>query len=135
MDTNTATALLKEELRKFRGVWKQISYERDGIKEPLDEQGWCPTTTFTDTEFTVTLADGSVPLKGSYTINPSRYPKTVNWTDTIGEDAGKTLLAIYFFEEDRLCFCAAYPGLKRPTAFRTRPGQVMRTFRRERSDE
>jgi hypothetical protein len=51
--------------------------------------------------------------------------------DTIGEDAGQTLLAIYALEDDRLIFCAAYPGLERPTEFRTRPGQVLRVFRRE----
>jgi hypothetical protein len=51
--------------------------------------------------------------------------------DTIGEDAGKTLLAIYALEDDRLMFCAAYPGLERPTQFSTQPGQVLRVFQRE----
>ena len=60
-----------------------------------------------------------------------REPKTVDWTDTIGEDAGKTLLAIYSLEGDRLVFCAAYPGQERPTEFRTRPGQVLRVSQRE----
>jgi len=101
------------------------------VTEPLDEQGWDPITTFTAEEFVVTLADGSIPIKGTYRIDPTRNPKTVDWRDTIGEDAGKTLLAIYDLQDDRLIFCAAYPGLERPTEFRTRPGQVMRVFQRE----
>src|SRR5215467_6127966 len=122
---------VEEELKRFEGTWKQIAYERDGVTEPLDEQGWDPITTFTAEEFVVTLADGSIPIKGTYRIDPTLNPKTVDWMDTIGEDAGKTLLAIYAFQEDRLIFCAAYPGLERPTEFRTRPGQVLRIFKRE----
>ena len=122
---------IEEGRRKFRGVWKQIVYEREGVKEPLDEQGWEPKATFTDEEFIVTLADGSIPIRGTYRIDPTCHPKTIDWTDTIGEDAGKTLLAIYVLDADRLTFCAAYPGLERPTEFRTRAGQVLRVLQRE----
>ena len=45
----------------------------------------------------------------------------------------KTLLAIDRLEEDRFTFCAAYPGLERPTEFKTRPGQVLRISERERA--
>jgi uncharacterized protein (TIGR03067 family) len=132
--TNDSTSLpddIEDELKRFQGTWRQVAYERDGVKEPLDEQGWDPITTFTAEEFVVTLADGSIPIKGTYRIDPTRNPKTVDWMDTIGEDAGKTLLAIYDLQEDRLIFCAAYPGLERPTEFRTRPGQVLRVFQRD----
>jgi uncharacterized protein (TIGR03067 family) len=122
---------IEEELKKFQGTWKQVRYERDGLREPPDEQGWEPLTTFAGKEFVVTLADGSIPIKGTYRLDPTRNPKTVDWTDTIGEDAGKTLLAIYSLNGDRLVFCAAYPGLERPTEFRTRPGQVLRVLQHE----
>lgn len=135
MSFDPMDARVQEELERFRGEWKQIAYERDGEKEPLDEeQGWEPRTTFTDREFVVTLADGSVPIRGTYRIDPTQDPKTVDWSDTIGEDAGQTLLAIYSLEGDRLTFCAAYPGLERPSEFRTRPGQVLRVFVRQPSE-
>jgi uncharacterized protein (TIGR03067 family) len=126
----TLSDTLEEELNRFQGTWKQVAYERDGVTEPLDEQGWNPITTFTGDEFVVTLADGTIPIKGTYRIDPTRHPKTVDWMDTIGEDAGKTLLAIYALEDDRLMFCAAYPGLRRPEEFKTQPGQVLRVFQR-----
>src|ERR1043165_9849063 len=132
--TNDSTSLpddIENELKRFQGIWTQVAYERDGVKEPLDEEGWDPITTFTGSEFVVTLADGSIPIKGTFRIDPTRNPKTVEWMDTIGEDAGQTLLAIYALEDDRLIFCAAYPGLERPREFRARPGQVLRVFRRE----
>ncbi len=122
---------IEEELKKFQGTWKQVGHERDGLREPPDERGSEPITTFVGKEFVVTLADGSIPIKGTYRLDPTRNPKTVDWTDTIGEDAGKTLLAIYSLNGDRLVFCAACPGLERPTEFRTRPGQVLRMLQRE----
>ena len=130
-DATSFPDAITEEMKKFQGTWKQIAYERDGMTEPLDEQGWEPRVTFVGDTFVVTLADGSIPIKGTYKLDPTRDPKTVDWMDSIGEDAGKTLLAIYSLEGDRLVFCAAYPGLERPTEFRTRPGQVLRFSQRE----
>jgi uncharacterized protein (TIGR03067 family) len=125
------TDAITEEMKRFQGTWKQIAYERDGVPEPLDEQGWEPRVTFTGDAFVVTLANGNIPIKGTFKLDPTRDPKTVDWTDTIGEDAGKTLLAIYSLEGDRLVFCAAYPGQERPTELRTRLGQVLRVSQRE----
>ena len=130
-DNTSVPDAVTDEIVKLQGTWKQIAYERDGVTEPLDEQGWKPRVTFTGSSFVVTLADSSIPIKGTYRVDPTRSPKTIDWTDTIGEDAGKTLLAIYSLEGDRFVFCAAYPGLERPTEFRTRPGQVLRVSQRE----
>jgi uncharacterized protein (TIGR03067 family) len=123
-----------EEMERLQGTWKQIGYERDGVTDLLDELGWEPRSTFVGDTFFVTLADGSIPIRGTYKIDPTRNPKAVDWTDIIGEDAGKTLLAIYRLEEDLFTFCAAYPGQERPTEFKTRPGQVLRVSRRERGE-
>jgi uncharacterized protein (TIGR03067 family) len=117
-------------MARLAGTWKQVGYERDGVLEPLDEHGWEPRTTFSGDAFVVTLADGSVPIRGTYKLDPTRNPKTVDWTDSVGEDAGKTLLAIYRLEGDSFTFCAASPGLARPTEFKTRTGQVLRVCRR-----
>ena len=120
-----------EEMSKLQGTWKQIVYERDGVREPPDEQGWEPTVAIVGDRFVVTLADGSTPIRGRYRLDPSADPKRIDWLDEVGEDAGKTIPAIYFLEGDRFVFCAAYTqGLERPTEFRTGPGQVLRDSRR-----
>ena len=123
--------VMMEEMERLQGTWRQIAYERDGVTEPLDEQGWEPRVTFTGDTFVVRLADGSTPIRGTFKLDPTRDPKAIDWTDTFGEDAGKTFLAIYSLEGDRFTFCAAYPGQERPTEFRTRPGQVLRVHQRE----
>ncbi len=122
---------MTEDVKKLQGTWKQIAYEKDGVKEPLDEQEWEPRVTFAGDTFVVTLADGSTAIKGTYKLDPTREPKAVDWTDTFGADAGKTFLAIYSLEGDRFTFCAADEGQERPTEFTTRPGQVLRVSQRE----
>jgi uncharacterized protein (TIGR03067 family) len=120
-----------EELEKFQGTWRQVAHERDGVADPPDERGWEPRVTFRGDTFVVTLADGSTPIKGTYKVDPTREPKALDLTDTFEADAGKTFLAIYALEGDRLTFCAADAGQERPTEFRTRPGQDLRVSRRE----
>jgi uncharacterized protein (TIGR03067 family) len=118
-------------MERLQGTWRQIAYERDGVVDPPDERGWEPRVTFTGDTFVVTLADGSTPIRGTFKLDPARAPKAIDWSDTAGEDAGKTLLAVYSLDGDRFTFCAAYPGRERPTEFRTKPGQVLRVHQRE----
>ena len=120
-----------EELEKFQGTWRQIAHERDGVTDPPDEQGWEPRVTFAGDAFVVTQADGSTPIKGTFKIDPTREPKALDLTDTFGADGGKTFLAIYALEGDRLTFCAADAGQERPTEFRTGLGQDLRVSQRE----
>ena len=122
---------MMEDMKKLQGTWKQVAYEKDGMNEPLDEQGWEPRTTFAGDTFVVTLADGSIAIKGAYKLDPTSNPKAVDWTDTFGADAGMTFPAIYALEGDQLIFCAADHGQERPMEFKTKPGLVLRVLQRE----
>ena len=94
-DVKSRPDAVAEEMGKFQGTWRQIAYEKDGVLDPPDEQGWEPRVTFTDDTFIVRLVDGSIAIKGTFKVDPTREPKAVDWTDTFGPDAGKTFLAIY----------------------------------------
>jgi len=130
-DAKSRSDAIAKEMENFQGTWRQIAHERDGVAAPPDERGWEPRVTFTGDTFVVTLADGSTAIKGTFKLDPTREPKAVDWTDTVGPDAGKTFLAIYSLEGDRLVFCAADEGQERPTAFRAGPGQDLRVSQRE----
>jgi uncharacterized protein (TIGR03067 family) len=129
-DGSSWTADIAEEMAKFQGTWKQTAHTRDGVDNPPDEHGWEPRTTFIGNTFVVTLADGRIAIKGTFTLDPTRRPKAIDYTDTFGPDAGKTFLAIYSLEGDRLVFCAADEGQGRPTEFRAGPGQDLRAHER-----
>ena len=134
MEENDMDVSLEEEIAKFQGTWKQIGYERDGVREPIDdEKDWDPRSTFHGSTFVVEIADGSIPIRGTFKLDPTKDPKAIDYTDTHGADAGKTFLAIYSLEGDRLIFCAASEGQERPTEFKTKSGEVLRTCQRESS--
>jgi uncharacterized protein (TIGR03067 family) len=130
-DAKLVSDAITEEIKKLQGTWKQIACEENGVAGAVDEFGTEPKSTFTDDTFVVTLADGSLAIKGTFKLDPSREPKAIDWTDTFGADAGKTFPAIYSLEGDQLVFCAADEGQERPTEFRTRSGQVLRVCQRE----
>ena len=130
-DSKSQSDAAAKEMEKFQGTWRQIAHERDGVTDPPDERSWDPRVTFAGDTFEVTLADGTTAIRGTYQLDPTREPKAVDWTDTFGPDAGKTFLAIYVLDGDRLVFCAADEGRERPTEFRAGPGQDLRVSRRE----
>ena len=130
-DAKSRSDAVAREMEKFQGTWRQIAHERGGVADPPDEQGWEPRVTFTGDTFVVTLADGRTAIKGTFKLDPTQQPKAVDWTDTLGPDAGKTFPAIYSLEGDRLVFCAADEGQERPTEFRAGPGQDLRVSQRE----
>ena len=54
---------IQQEIDALQGTWKQIGYERDGVREPHDEEeGWEPRATFTGNTFMVTIADGDMQM-------------------------------------------------------------------------
>jgi uncharacterized protein (TIGR03067 family) len=118
---------LLSDLAALQGSWEQVDFEENGISNPPDEHG-APgaITTFGQNHFTVRTAEGALLLEGTFELDESA--KIVDWVDAIGPDAGKTLPAIYKLEGDRFVFIAADAGAPRPTEFRTRAGQTMRSF-------
>jgi len=129
-DPRASLDAINAELEKLQGTWKQTRYEKDGMKDPIDEKGWEPTTIFLGNTFTVKLADGSIPIKGTVRLNPFKEPKELEYTDTFGEDAGKAFPGIYSLKGDQFIFCVSDPGQERPREFTTGPGQVLRVSQR-----
>lgn len=123
----------ERDLAALQGAWEQVGLEVDGVSDPPDPHS--PpgaVTTFTGRDFTVRAADGALLLAGSFILDASTSPKSITWIDSIGEDKGKQLPAIYKLDGDTFVFIAADEGAPRPSVFETAPGQTMRTFARNR---
>lgn len=123
---------MKDDLEKLQGKWQQVLYERDGIVEPADEEeGWRPLTEIVGNRFSVTIEDGSVILEGVFNIIEGQKPEAIDWLDETGPYASDhPILAVYEVSDEHFVFCAAYDGARRPTEFKTGPGQVLRRFKR-----
>jgi uncharacterized protein (TIGR03067 family) len=72
-------------------------------------------------ETTVMIA-GRLFLKAKFTIEPTKKPKTIDYTMTGGPTKGKKQLGIYELAGDKVKFCFAAPGKARPTDFSTKEG-------------
>jgi uncharacterized protein (TIGR03067 family) len=59
----------------------------------------------------------------TFTIDPTKSPKTADSLQTTGADKGKTLLGIYeIIDDNHKRACWAPVGKPRPTAFTSEPG-------------
>jgi uncharacterized protein (TIGR03067 family) len=65
---------------------------------------------------------GEEPDRGTYTLDSSSKPKSMNITGTEGPNHGKTFPAIYELNGGTLRICYDLSGAKRPTEFRTVAG-------------
>jgi len=120
------------DLAALKGTWKQVAFEEDGNPDAIDGYGASSgsLTTFRGNHFSVRGNFGQLLLEGTFALDACRTPKTIDWTDSMGADAGKTLPAIYELEGDDFVFVAADEHAPRPAEFRTAPGLTMRTFLR-----
>jgi len=118
----------------LQGSWEQVALEADGVSNPPDSHG-APgaLTTFAGDRFEVRALDGALLLAGTFILDASTRPRSITWIDSMGEDMGRPLPAIYELEGDSFVFVAADEGAPRPSVFTTTPGQTMRRFVRSRT--
>jgi len=116
----------------LQGTWSQIYLEADGVVEPQDDEHSVPGAVciFSGTTFRVIAPNDDILLEGVFELDATSQPKSITWIDSIGEDAGKRLPAIYELSQDSFRFIAANEGQDRPQAFKTVPGLTMRAFTR-----
>jgi uncharacterized protein (TIGR03067 family) len=123
-------AAAKEELKKFAGTWTVVSAETDGKKAPEDAVKGIKVVVEGDK---VTIYDRDrVAGVSTLTVDPTKKPKTLDATATMGPNKGKTALAIYEFDGDTLKICLS-DDKERPTEFATKEGSkaVLYVYKRE----
>jgi uncharacterized protein (TIGR03067 family) len=68
--------------------------------------------------YTVTI--GKTVDRGTVKIDPAKTPKTMDLVGVEGPNKGKTILAIYEIQADKLKVCYDLAGKDRPTEFKTK---------------
>ena len=127
-------ALVREEMKKFQGVWQLVSAEKEGVKTP-EEQTKQVRVTIKGNTHTVTFGDQVVAHDVTFEVDPSATPKQTTDTLTDAENRGKQIKGIYKLEGDELTSCVAPLGKPRPTEFASPAGSghTLRVFRRVKS--
>jgi uncharacterized protein (TIGR03067 family) len=118
------------EYKGFEGTWRFKSIQALGQDLPAD--------TFQnarlvckDRDFTSVSREGT--FRGTFSIEVSRSPKTIDVTFTEGPDKGKTFRGIYVLTGDSYKVCLSPLGHDRPEAFQTTPqsSHVLELLERE----
>jgi uncharacterized protein (TIGR03067 family) len=117
----------KKDLEAMQGDWAPASYAIDGKPVPaadlakikLNVKG--NVSTFTKDKET---------NHGTYVLDPTKKPKTIDVDITDGPDKGKKLLGIYTLEPDQWRVCLAEVGGARPTEFKAAKGNHLEHWKR-----
>jgi uncharacterized protein (TIGR03067 family) len=110
----------KKEMARLEGEWSMVSGEIGG--QAMPEQFVKTGKRVCKGNETTSSISGRVFMKATFTIEPSKKPKTIDYTMTDGPTKGKTQLGIYEWDGDTVRFCFAAPGKDRPTEFKTKEG-------------
>ncbi len=125
-----ATGAPAQDSGAIQGAWTVVSAERDA--KPTTEVAGHRLTLSGDT-FTI-QHDGHTLYRGTYSVDGSRKPVSIDFLHTEASLKGKTWKGIYRLDGDRLSICDNAPDMAkpRPTQFSTKAGSgyICIVFRR-----
>lgn len=124
----------KAELAKHQGVWRSVSFRREG-KETA-EAVVRSITREVEGDRVVWRRDGKSFSGSTIVLDPKADPKTIDVHADGGPGRDKVVRGLYKLEGDRLTLCTADPDQPRPAAFRAEPGDrwTLMVFDREKPD-
>ena len=129
-----AQAARADDLKAMAGTWTVEAAEAGGKKiEPGEFKGI--TVKITGARYEVTVKDKLDA--GTLKLDATQQPKTMDATDTEGDDVGKVVKAVYELSGDTLRVCYALEGGERPKELATKEGSplLMLTYKREKKAE
>ncbi len=105
---------------EFEGEWQMVSGIMDG--QPMEKSAVKWVRRVTQGNQTTVYAGPQMMMKMEFTSDSSKSPKTIDYLNTAGSNAGKSQLGIYELEGDLLKICVSAPGAARPAQFESGPG-------------
>lgn len=122
---------ISAELKRLSGSWRLVDEIDDGKQMPHQDTQKDNILTFDVTGSWKVEIDGKIVGQGTAKIDPTRRPKTIDYTFT-GEGAGGQFIAIYELDGETYRHCGVLKG-NRPSEFSAKPGsgQILTTFRRQ----
>jgi uncharacterized protein (TIGR03067 family) len=123
---------LKKDRKQIEGTWRVVALEFDGNKSNEDDAKKLTVVNGSDGTWSL-RSEGNEISKGISTFDPTKKPKTIDFTPTEGGGQGNQHLGIYELGEKTRKLCFAPPGKERPREFTSTPGSehVLVTFERE----
>jgi uncharacterized protein (TIGR03067 family) len=104
---------------RLQGSWRFTSLEVEGQKVPSQALSGSKIVIAGDS-FT-TISAGATYV-GTFDVDATRSPRTIDIRFTEGPHAGEASLGIYAIENDRWTLCIGLAGRSRPSNFATSAG-------------
>jgi uncharacterized protein (TIGR03067 family) len=123
---------VEKDRKQIEGTWRIVALEVNGNKVMEADARKLTVVNGADGAWSLRSEDKEVS-KGTSSIDPSKQPKTINFTPTVGEGKDQQYLGIYELGDKTRKLCFAPPGKDRPTAFSSVPGSqhILVSFQRE----
>jgi uncharacterized protein (TIGR03067 family) len=118
---STKEEAIKKDRARYEGTWRVVSLQINGNKASAEDVR--KITVINHAETWVIQVEGDEAARGTSKIDPTKKPKTIDFTPTKGSDQGKVFLGIYAIEGNSRKLCFAEPGKARPTEFVSKPGR------------
>ncbi len=104
----------KEDKKQLTGAWKLVSVTKDGRPVLTKTLKKHRAIAIFRGKHMLGWMDNRLVNDSTFTIDPSKSPKTIDITDRRGKDRGKKQLGIYEIDGKTLTICHALAGKKRP---------------------
>ena len=112
------------DLKLFQGSWQPVLVRNPDGKLASDEELKAVRLVVKGNEFTLTNKELSI--SGTFTIDPSKTPKTIDFLLTNSKSSDEKFLGVYAIQGDRRFSCFALPKQSRPRELRpTEKGYLM----------
>src|SRR5262249_2320146 len=121
----------KKELDKFQATWIVVSVEDESGKKKPEDTNEGGKLTIKGNKFTM-MTNGKVTFAGTFKLDPTKKPKTVDLTFTEGLCQGYKIHGIYEMDGDKRKACHnVRDGGDRPKKFTTEDGYLIIEYKRE----
>ncbi len=115
-----ADDLSQDDRDRIQDTWVTVSFEVNGLVAPREAVKEIRTV-FKDKDYVQKKGD-EVLEDGTFTLDPDKKPRQIDFKIGKGQDQGKDQFGIYELDDDTLKICVAAPGAEaRPTDFKTGP--------------
>lgn len=107
---------IKKDRQRIAGTWRVMALTVNGNKAELSDAQQMKVVNGEDGSWSVQI-DGKEVSRGTSVFDPTKKPKTIDFTATSGSEKGKKFLGIYTLGKNRRRLCFAPSGAERPTEF------------------
>jgi uncharacterized protein (TIGR03067 family) len=108
-----------KDYKAFEGEWRFVSIQADGNDLPA-ETFKTSRLICKGRDFTAINPDGT--SRGTFSLDATKSPKTIEITVTEGPEKGEKFVGIYELKGDTYKLCGSFKSKERPRAFESKPG-------------